>query len=154
MSINLTTPLTGSAQTGFTSPTYTLAVDNAPSIYGKQWYVSGIGGTQTGVGVHTIASPFTIAFFRPAQPQMLPTPNPTTGVISYVPMNVYKLVVRKGTNSALNLPSQELIRCEIRVPAGADTYDAANLRAGLSAAIGALWQLSPGIGDTIVTGTI
>jgi hypothetical protein len=42
----------------------------------------------------------------------------------------------------------------IDVPAGSDTADAANVRAALSAHIGALSQQSAGIGDTGVTGIV
>jgi len=155
MAIALSTPITGSAQTGFTSPTYTIVTDNAPSLFGKQWYVSALGGTQTGATVHSISSPFTVSVFRPASLSQLPAPNPVTGVISSFPKNVYKVVTRKGALPAANQPAQNiLIRTEVSIPAGVDSYSAAELRAALSAHIGALTQASAGIGDTCVTGSL
>lgn len=45
MTMNLTTPLTGAAQTGFTAPTYTLTLDVNPAQNAKQWAVTALGGT-------------------------------------------------------------------------------------------------------------
>jgi hypothetical protein len=47
-----------------------------------------------------------------------------------------------------------MIRTVIECPAGADTYDAASVRAALSAHIGALSQQSAGIGDTTVNAVL
>lgn len=155
MAISLSSPITGSAQTGFTSPTYTIIADNAPSNFAKQWYVSALGGTQTGATAHSISDPFTIAAFRPATLAQLPAANPLTGVIPSFPKNVYKLVTRKGALPAANqVPQTVLIRTEISIPAGVDTYSPAELRAALSAHIGSLSQVSAGIGDTATTGTL
>lgn len=154
MTISLTSPVTGSAQTGLTGPTYTLVLDTAPNNAGKQWAVTAIGGTQTGVLAHTVASPFTVMFERPSVLKMLGAPA-ANGFISNVPTNRYKCIVRKGVVPAVNQPARPLIvRVEIDVPAGADTYDAASVRAALSLAIGALSQQSAGFGDTSVSGLI
>lgn len=155
MSIALSSPITGAAQTGFTSPTYTLVADNAPSLFGKQWYVSALGGTQTGATVHSVGSPFTISYFRPDTLKILPQGNPVTGIVSSFPRNVYKSVIRKGMPVAANQPIQVgLLRIELSVPAGADTYSPAEVRAMISAGIGALSQISAGLGDTAITGTL
>lgn len=56
---------------------------------------------------------------------------------------------------AVNQPARPLIvRVEVDVPAGADTYDAASVRAAISLAVGALYQQSAGFGDTSVSGLI
>lgn len=152
MSENLTSPLTGAAQTGFASPTYTLTLDVAPDINGKQWAVSAIGGTQTGVTTHSVASPFTICFWRPKLYKLLGALN-SAGVISSVPRNVHKIVTRKGVTPAANQSSTPLVvTTTVECPAGADTFDAPNVRAALSAHFGAVAQSSAGIGDTVVTG--
>lgn len=153
--LDLTSPLTGGAQTGFTSPTYTLVGDIAPSANGKQSAVSALGGTQAGVTIHSASSPFTLTRFRPQQLKSLGVANPVTGVIKNIPNNVYKLITRKGVTpaagqSAIPMP----ITTTIPVPAGADTYDAPNVRAAISAHIGMLNQLSPAIGDASVSGII
>lgn len=153
MTFALTTPITGAAQTGFTTPTYTLTADQAPDVNGKQWAVTALGGTQAGVTVHSVAAPFTVAFWKPKIFKILGKPNPTTGLISSVPRNVYKIVTRKGVTPAANQPDQVMVvTTTIEVPAGSDTYDAAEVRGALSAHLGALAQQSAGIGDTSITG--
>lgn len=155
MTITVTSPITGAAQTGLTSPTYTLTADVAPDSNGKQNAVTALGGTQTGVTTHSVASPFTITATRPKVFRVLGKPNPTTGLVKDVPMNTYTVLTRKGV---LPLAAQPYVNCMIKttisIPAGSDTADPANLRAALSAHIGALYQQSAGIGDTSVSGII
>jgi hypothetical protein len=155
MTITVTSPVTGAAQTGFTAPTYTLLGDLAPDNNGKQNAVSALGGTQVGVTAHSIASPFTITASRPKVFKSLGKANPITGVVKDVPRNVTTLLVRKGVTPLAGQPyALMLIRCTIEVPAGSDTADPANVRAALSLMIGALTQQSAGIGDTSVSGVI
>lgn len=148
-------PVTGGAQTGFTSPTYTLSADVAPDVNGKQHAVSAVGGTQTGVRTHTISDPFTVTYNRPKNPRTLPSPNAVTGKYPSVPKNKHVLLVRKGVNfAASNAPELLLMRLEIDVPAGSDAYDPANIRAAMSLLAGILSQQSSGAGDTLVTGIL
>lgn len=155
MTITVTSPITGTAQTGLTSPTYTHVADAAPTPQGKQVAVTALGGTQTGVIVHSVAAPFTISAFRPAVFKQLGKANPTTGLISNVPKNQYKVITRKGVLPLAGQPYQTmLVTTIIDVPAGSDLADPANVRAALSAHIGALSQQSAGIGDTTVSGVI
>lgn len=155
MSFAPSSPLTGGAQTGLTSPTYTLSADLAPSSNGEQYAVTALGGTQTGVVAHSVSRPFTLTMFRPATFKGLGVPNPVTGVVANVPRNVYKLITRKGV---IPLDGQNpvvmLVTTEISVPAGADLADAANVRAALSAHIGCLSDQSAGIGDTCIDGIL
>lgn len=156
MSISVTSPITGGAQTGFTSPTYTVATDTAPpGNPGKQVVVTAIGGTQTGVTLHSVASPFTLNFTRPATLKVLGSPNPVTGVINAVPMNTYKAITRKGVLPLTGQPYRVMnVTTTIDVPAGSDTQDAPNLRAAMSLHIGALNQQSAGIGDMLLNGVL
>jgi hypothetical protein len=155
MTVVVTSPITGAAQTGFTSPTYTVVSDLAPTNNGKQYAVTAIGGTQTGVTIHSATNPFTIAAFRPAVFKQIGQPNPVTGVISSIPNNVTKVITRKGVTPAANQsPRPFVIRSEFDLPAGADTYDPANVRAAISAHIGALTQIAAGLGDTVVSGVL
>lgn len=148
-------PVTGAAQTGFTSPTYTLSSDTAPDVNGKQHYVSAVGGTQAGVTTHAVSSPFTVTFVRPKNLKVLGQPNPTTGKYPVIPRNRYELLTRKGVTVASGqAPVVAMIRTSIEVPAGADSYDIANIRAALSAHIGALWANSASIGDTANSGSL
>lgn len=155
MTINVTSPVTGAAQTGFTSPTYTLTTDTPPDVNGKQWAVTAIGGTQAGVLVHSVAAPFTISCFRPKVLQGLGKANPVTGVISNVPNNTYKLIVRKGVLPLAGQPYKNaLLTLVMDIPAGSDLADPSNLRAALSLLIGSAWQQSAGTGDTAVSGLL
>lgn len=155
MAIAVTSPVTGAAQTGLTTPTYTIGVDTAPDVNGKQWYVSALGGTQTGVSVHSVASPFTLTAWRPKVLRTLGNPNVNTGVISNVPNNTYKVMVRKGVLPLAGQPTRIAtftLSCD--VPAGSDVADSEDIRAALSLLLGAATQVSAGIGDTCVNGVL
>jgi hypothetical protein len=155
MTISVSSPITGAAQTGFSAHTYTLTTDTAPTPTGKQWAVTALGGTQTGVTSHSVASPFTVSCFRPATFKALGKANPVTGVINNVPKNVYKVLTRKGVLPLAGQPYQTaMVSTIIEIPAGSDLADPANIRAMLAAHIGALNQQSAGVGDTGVSGII
>jgi len=150
-----TSPVTGGAQTGLTSPTYTIAADNAPDVNAKQYYVSALGGTQTGVLAHSVAAPFTLAMFRPKAYKYLQPVNPVTGVLKGVPMNTYKVITRKGV---IPLAGQAyktgLVSTVLDIPAGSDVADPLSIRAMISAHIGLLTQISDGIGTTSINGVL
>jgi len=152
MTVSVTSPITGAAQTGFTSPTYTLTTDIAPDVNGKQWAVTALGGTQTGVTAHSTSSPFTITATRPKTARILGKPHPVTGLVKEVPMNVYGVLTRKGATPLVDQPvATAMMKTNISIPAGSDSYDPANLRAMISAHIGALSQIASGLGDTAVS---
>lgn len=156
MSFTLTTPVTGGAQTGLTSPTYTISADTPPTSAGKQYAVTALGGTQTGVDSSSSPTkPFTITLSRPAVLRALQPVDPVTGVLRSVPKNSYKILVRKGVVPlAGQAPQTALLSVTMDIPAGADLADAANIRAALSLLVGSLNQISASIGDTLVTGVI
>jgi hypothetical protein len=155
MAFTLTSPITGGAQTGFTAPTYTHGTDVAPDVNGKQVAVSALGGTQAGVTVHSVSSPFTLTIVRPKSFKSLAPVVPGTGLLPSVPKNSWKFIVRKGVTPLAGQPaSVMLIKVELDIPAGADTADAPNIRAAISAAIGALNQQSAGLGDSTVSGVL
>lgn len=155
MSISLTSPVTGLAQTGLTSPTYTVVPDVAPDVNGKQYAVTALGGTQTGVVAHSVASPFTITFWRPKILKILSNLNVVTGQLTNVPMNVYKVVTRKGVIPLSGQSARTMvITTTVEVPAGADSADPLSIRAALSAHAGSLSQQSAGWGDTLASGII
>lgn len=153
MTVNVTSPITGGAQTGFTSPTYTHVSSSAPDVNAKQYAITALGGTQAGVDVHSASRPFTITYWWPKALRAL---NYMIGMVNApaIPKNVYKLITRKGVTCHANLPAQTMvITTTIEVPVGADTADTANVRGAHSAHIGALNQVSAGLGDSSVTGT-
>lgn len=157
MSLTLTSPITGGAQTGFTTPAYVIAADSSPNgTAGKQYAVTGITGTQTGVDTSsTPSNPFTINLARPSVLRTIGPVDPVTGALRSVPRNTYKTIVRKGMLPLAGQPkSVGNYTLTMDVPAGADSADAANVRAALSLLIGALNSISAAIGDTLVTGVI
>lgn len=153
--ITMPVSVTGAAQTGLTTPGYTLTVDTPPDVNAKQSAVTALTGTQIGVDAHSVSRPFTLTVFRPKVMAALGKPNPTTGLVASVPNNTYKVITRKGVTPLVDQPSKTaMIRTDLEIPAGSDVADPANLRAMLSAHIGFLSQLSAGIGDTTINGVI
>lgn len=149
---NPTSPLTGLAVTGLTSPTFTLTTDAAPFPNGKQWAITALGGTQPGVVAHSVSMPYTLTFVRPSSIKSLPAANPITGVINSRPKNRYKLITRKGTLIAANTSSMILIETYITIPAGAEAYSPNDIRSAISMHEGALSQQKDGIVDTCQSG--
>lgn len=156
MSYGPSSPVTGGAQTGFTSPTYTIVQEVGPDqVNGKQHYVSALGGTQTGVTIHTVASPFTVFFSKPKVLKTLQAVAGQLGLIKNVPRNKYKFIVRKGVVPLAGQPSDiAIFRGEFEIPAGAEAADPANIRALTSMVVGILNQTSSGLGDTFITGAV
>lgn len=155
MAFSPSSPVTGATITGLTSPTYTLTTDIAPSYNGKQWAVTALGGTQTGVDINSVSKPFTLSFFRPQTLRTLPAANPVTGLVKNIPVNTYECITRKGAAPSVNQEVQVArITTAIEVPAGVDTYEPEELRAMLSLHIGALSAQASGIADTVITGVL
>lgn len=147
--------ITGAPQTGLTSPTYTTSADQAPDVNAKQVAITALGGTQSGVDVHSVARPFTLSAWRPKSSAVLGKPNPVTGLVSSVPRNNYKVITRKGVTPLAGQPSTTAVfTTDLAIPAGSDIADAANLRAALSAHIGLLQSISAGLGDTTINGIL
>lgn len=155
MTVNIAGSVSGTAQTGLTTPSYNTAVDTPPNPNGKQWYVTSCAGTQPGVIPHSVSSPFTIAQFRPPVYRGLGSVNPVTGSLQSVPTNVYKTVTRKGVLVLAGQPPRTMvITTMIEVPAGADLADPNSVRAALSMHLGSLSSVSAGLGDSTIQGTI
>jgi hypothetical protein len=139
------------------SPTqFTLAEDSAPDVNGRQKAVSAKAGTGLdNVRVNTISDPFTVTFSKPRNPRSLGNANPISGKYGAVPKNTYTLLIRKGVNVASTMGAQLMtVRCSIDVPAGADAYDAVNVRAALSLLVGILTEESADMGDSVVSGIL
>lgn len=150
---NPSSPVTGGPQTGFTSPTYTITADNSPVVNAKQWYVSALGGTQTGASQSTLSSPFTLTMYRPSVFASAGTVD-SNNVLRGVGYNDYALLVRKGMLPLAGqqpLLGQALLK--MRIPGGADLASPAEIRAMMSLMAGALWAQSAGIGDSLIFGT-
>lgn len=154
MSFAPSSPITGGAQTGFTTPTYTIAADTPPDVNAKQYAVTALGGTQAGVTVNSVSSPFTLTMFKPKVFKSLKPVN-SQNVLPDVPYNTYKVITRKGVLPLAGQAARNMmVTTIIELPAGSDVADAPNVRAALSAHVGALTAQSAGIGDTTVSGVL
>lgn len=155
MPLSPASPITGAPGTGLTSPTYTVTADAPPAPNSKQWYVSALGGTQTGVTVSSVDKPFTFTVYKPQTFRRLIAVNPVTGVLPSVGRNVHTLLTRKG---ALPLAGQQsqliLIKTEVSIPVGCEANDFPALAAAMSGHIGLLWDQSNEWGDALAAGSI
>lgn len=156
MAISVTSPVTGSAQTGFTSPSFTVVSDTPPNAYSKQYACTAAGGTGLStVDAHSASSPFTVTFSRPQNVRPAPLVNPVTGVIGNSPRNTYSVIVRKGMKPGTGQnPQTAVLRCDLAVVAGADYTEPDDVRAALSFLIGSLNQQSANLGDTLINNVL
>lgn len=147
--------ITGAAQTNLTTPTYTLAADLAPDANSRQYVVTALGGTQTGVRASTAGDPFTATIRKDKVYKARPTPNPVNGSYGNVPKNKTEILCRKGvyidSSSTVQVANLRVIA---EIPAGAELADPANIRALASFALGLLAEESADYGDSLVTGII
>jgi hypothetical protein len=151
VTVSLTSPVTGAAQTGHSAPTFTIVADQAPNSFSKQWAVTANAGTQPFTAVHAASNPFTITFQRPSVIRQAPVPNPVTGAIGNSPRNVYSCLVRKGQTPVTGQnPQVGVLRCDFSVVSGADLVSPDDIRAALSLLIGSLSQQAAGLGDTLI----
>jgi hypothetical protein len=151
MTVALTSPVTGAAQTGHSAPTFTVVADQAPNSFSKQYAVTGNGGTGPFTAVHAASKPFTVTFQRPSTIRSAPVPNPVTGVVGNSPRNVYTVLVRKGlVPVAGQNPQIGVLRCDLSVVGGADLVEPDDIRAAVSFLIGCLNQQASGLGDTLI----
>lgn len=150
--------IVGGTIAGFTTPGYTVAADNPPdATTGKQWSISAITGTQASVRAHSISDPFTVTFERPRNLQtLLNLVSAVTGIYSRVPSNVYTgCRVRKGVNiAASNTPRIAIIEMKCSVPAGSDSFDSPNVKAMVSAFVGAVNAQCDNIATMLVSGSL
>jgi hypothetical protein len=152
--LNVPGTINGTAQNGgFTSPTFTATASSVTFPNGKVSTITAKGGTQPGaVDVHSASRPFSLLVSRPANIRGLPSLN-ANGVLPNVPVNTYVVNTRKGvTPLAGQAAVLASVRTQFNIPAGADLADPSNLRAMISAHIGALSQMSAEIGETALTG--
>lgn len=155
MSFAPSSPVAGATVTGLTNPTFTLSEDTPPNANSKQYAVSNLGGTQTGVDVNAVSKPFTHAMFRPVTLRPLPQANVSTGVVPNIPVNTYSILTRKGSVPAANqVPQTIRIKTIVEVPAGCDAYEVEELGAAWSSHVGILWGNSDAIFSVFKTGVL
>lgn len=135
--MDITSPVVGQTNiTGLTNPTYTLTEVNAPVPNAQRLIVSALGGTQTGVEVHTANNPFMVTLYQPTSYQTQGDVN-AQGVPRSIPRNNYSVVVNKGVEVYPDITRTNTIKIVNEVPAGSETNDPESLAAAwaLAAAI-------------------
>lgn len=148
MSYTMTGAITGAAVSGLTSPTYTLTADTAADDASRQSAVTNLGGTQTGVNVHSVSLPFTVTVTRPKSLRTLGKAN-LNGVIANVGRNTYGNLFRKGVYPLAGQPAQiAIIRVNQEIPAGSELNDQPNLKALASFTGGFINTNASGMFDT------
>lgn len=159
MALNPTSPTTGSAVTGLTSPTYTWTEDST-DVNSRRFVVTALGGTQTNVEVHSVSSPFYITVSRPKELRTLPRAN-ASGMYPQIPVNEFRVKLVKGCTinsqvAGVSSEAQILGELRIRVPAGAElsNNDPEEISAGLSFLAGFLNANASGVVDLIKTGLL
>lgn len=152
MTLSVSSPVTGAAITGLTSPTYTLADDVALTDNALQYAVTALGGTQSTVLTSNIDTPFTVTVVRPSKWKSY-----VMNLVGRAPvMNRINLIIRKGlaSNAAdgSSLTGVGNVTISVNVPAGAVSVDPNSVRAMLSLASGVFEAKIGGIFDTLNTG--
>jgi hypothetical protein len=151
--MSLTSPITGLAQTGFTSPTYTVVLDRFPGNNGTQYACTALGGTQVGVSAHSADKPFTLSAERPPNVKVATVNG--SGVTVSTGRNKHVFRTRKGMPAVSGQPALLMIvETTVSIPVGAESVSPAEIRGGLSAHFGMISQQSAAFGDQCVTAVV
>lgn len=154
MSFAPTSPVTGAAVTGLTSPTYTLTLDTVSIGNGKQYAVTALGGTQTGARTHSNSSPCTLTWFKDPVTKQLPALN-GNGQLGSVPMIKNRLIFRQGQLPLAGQAYKNAVcRVEFDMPVGADVADVVQQKAFVSLIAGVLWGNANEFYNTLATGVM
>jgi hypothetical protein len=154
MSVSLSN-ITGATIAAFTTPGYNVTADTPPDAFSKQWAILSTSGTQTGVDAHSGSKPFTITFSKVANFKYAPKVNANGFLNGATPRNVFRALCRKGMSPVAGQPANVgLMRVEFDLPAGADTAEPEEIKALISAMVGALSQVSSGLADTLITNVL
>lgn len=140
MSINLAGPTAAVTTSQLTAATYTFVTDMAQDARSKVFVVSALGGTQTGVSAHTVDAPKQMIFKKPASFAQPSGYNQVSGRYGKVPKNTTRVMFRGSAKVAANQWEGLPISMDIGVPAGAVSYDRANVEASVTAFIAGLWD--------------
>jgi len=155
MAFSPASPVTGAAISGFTSPTMTLALDIAPTPYGRQYAISALGGTQTGASPNSPTLPYTVTMVRPTMLKSIAPIKTGSNQLTANNRNIWKMVFRKGAvlnaNGTIGIAISHI---DWDLPAGMEAFAAAELKTLISFQIGILWSNAQGIYDTLATGVM
>lgn len=140
MSILLTGPTTASTTPVITGGTYTFVPDLPADNRSRVAVISAVGGTQTGVSIHTAEAPKQFITKRPASIAQPSGFNTTTGRYSKVPKNVTRVIFRGSAKVSANQWEVIPITLDLPIPAGAESFDRANVDASVLAFITGLYD--------------
>lgn len=138
--LTLAGPTAAATTATLTAATYTFTAALASDNRSKAYIMSSFGGTQTGVQAHTVDAPKKFVVKNPAQFLQPSGYNVTSGRYGKVPKNSTRVV---GTGSAKVTATQwETIpmSLDMAIPAGAMSYDRANVEASVLMFIAALYD--------------
>jgi hypothetical protein len=122
---------------------------------GKQFVVTALGGTQTDVSIHSVASPFLVSFTRPATFKPLSLVNPSTGRLTSIPRNAWKMIFMKGATPLAGQASVPILaRVEFLIPAGVDAADPNEIRAFMSFMGGLFNNQANGMSASFIDGVL
>jgi len=152
MPINLTTATLASTTQSVAAATYSFSADLPLDNRSKVAVVSTLGGTQTGVTTHAVGSPKQMIFKKPADFKLPSAYNSASGTYGKVPKNTHRIIFRGAAKVAANQWESLPINLDIGVPAGAPTFDRANVDACVLAFISGLVEMREELCQAIYDG--
>lgn len=150
--INLAGPTTAITTGTLSAATYTFTSDLAMDSISRAYAVTTVGGTQVGVTTSTAEKPKQVIFKRPAQFKSPTAYNSHSNRYGVVPKNHTRVIGRMGVGLTAVQTEVMGIELNIGVPAGSVSYDEVNVRAGIAAFIGALWDQKEEVIQAVVDG--
>lgn len=135
-----TTSLTTTTDT-LTGAGYTFAADLATDGRSRVAVVSALVGTQPGVTVSSVDKPKKVIFKKPAQFAVPRGYNAISGRYAVVPKNSYRIIGQGAANVTASQIETIPIVLDIAIPAGATSYDRANVEASFLAFLGAVHEM-------------
>lgn len=152
--INLTSTVTLGTVEGLTTPTYTYSAGMSNDPTTKVFNVTGLGGTQAGVAIHSAAKQFLTLFRRWKNYAKASKYNSVTGLYGVVPKNKLTGITIKGVNISAGQVEDMVIRTDFGIPAGGEAYDKPSVIAGIEAHIQSLVAVHASICAGSYDGTI
>lgn len=153
--INLTGPTTTTGSTVLlTSPTYTFVPGIAKDFTTRAYTLSALGGTQSGVYLHSNYKPKEVIFKRFKDFQRAAKYNTVTGKFGIVPKNTVSVIGRGGLSINANQVELGNVRIDFSIPAGAETYASADTEALMLMTLQATINQLPAILDAVRSGVI
>lgn len=153
MSLDINTVTPAVTTSNLTNATFTSVTASASDSISEVHIVSVLGGTQTGVLLHSVDSPFKFIARLPATIKKL-SGLLTNGLYSSVPKNTYKLFVQKAVKVTSVQSSVANLTITIDVPAGCTVQDPASLDAMIIYAAEQLKRNGPALCGIVRTGSL